>query len=356
MAKSLIPNEKAIVDNRWNVLLIGPHGVGKSENVRGFADRHGLTWAMFNCATMDPYTDLVGVPMPRTIETSAGQSREVLKMIRPVAIDDAEVLFFDEVNRGGAEIHDAILEILNERTINGEPLPNLKCIFGAINPPGDDHGYHVQTLDPAFMDRFDQYVTLAANPSVDYMANLFGVDVARALVKWWKDADHQRRDTYLSPRRLVKLGKVYQATKERKSLEAAMPPGLVADTGKLFLMLQEASGVVVKPKAGDAKLAGLKEDAVKDGTVGTIINPPQWLKPPHGSDPARMQWAGKHTVDALKSTMATWSQPSQTRFKESLRALVDERRATGLSEIAAWAPVIEAINSFFATPKARVHV
>jgi hypothetical protein len=249
---SLIPNEKSLVENGLNVMLIGPHGTGKTESVRALADRYGLKMVAFSCATLDPYTELVGVPMPRI----DSEGREYLKMVRPLAIDEADILFFDELNRARPETQNAVFEIINNGTINGEPLPKLKGCWSAINPPGGD--YDVDELDPALMDRFDLFLEFKPRPSVAYMATRMDKTVASALMGWWTDHNKSRRSEYISPRRLVKIGKVFEATRDRKCVVNSLPPGGDYDHGKLWLLLQEAVGIKTKTTK-DTGLPGVKK-------------------------------------------------------------------------------------------------
>ena len=249
MAKSLIPNEKDVIANGWNVMLIGAHGTGKSATVRSLASRHGLKVAIFNAATMDPHTELIGIPMPRMVSLPDGSTREVLRMIRPTAIDEADVIFLDELNRAPVETQNACMEMANERTINGEPLPNLKMVVTAINPPDGD--YNVGLIDAAMADRWDIYVEVDPTVDANILTAFDGISepVAKALVQWYDECDHAKRETYVSPRRVAKLGKVFEATKSKRMLQAALPPGTTADVGKLFAMLMAAAGTPLDRKS-----------------------------------------------------------------------------------------------------------
>jgi len=52
------------------------------------------------------------------------------------------MLFFDELNRAHPKVLNAVFELVQFRSINGDKLPRLQCVIAAINPPGA--GYHVQ--------------------------------------------------------------------------------------------------------------------------------------------------------------------------------------------------------------------
>ena len=253
---SLLPNAETYIKNGQNILLIGLHGTGKTETIRELAESLGMKVKSYSCATLDPFTDLVGVPVPRV----GKDGKEHLVMIRPIDIDEADIVFFDELNRARQEVLDAVLEIIQSKTINGEPLPNLKCCIGAMNPPNGE--YKVEELDPALMDRFDAYIEFTPRPSVAWMAQHMPKEVAQALKAWWDDHNKEKRDQYISPRRLYKLGMIFMTHKNKRAVLQALPPGGKYDSNKLYSMLDEALHPEKKEKReksglGDAAVSGI---------------------------------------------------------------------------------------------------
>jgi len=237
---NLIPLADTYLKNHFNVMLIGWHGTGKSESVFQLAKKHDLKIKYFSCSTLDPYTDLVGVPVPKVREEDG---HEYLQMIRPKEIDEADFIFFDEFNRANPKTLNAIFEIIQFHSINGEPLPNLKCCWCAMNPP--DQEYQVEEVDPALLDRFHTYVEMKPRPNIRWMESAgLPQPVAMALKTWWDEQDRKKRDfkSYISPRRLYMIGQVYMATKNAESLRSALPPGGVYDVEKLRRMLEVALG------------------------------------------------------------------------------------------------------------------
>jgi hypothetical protein len=107
-------------------------------------------------------------PLPQ-----GGESGTHLQMVRPRDVDDAELIFFDEFNRADPKVHNAVLEIVQFQTINGEKLPHARMVWAAMNPPGKE--YDVEDLDPALVDRFDVYEEVKATPSVTYLAGSWNV-------------------------------------------------------------------------------------------------------------------------------------------------------------------------------------
>lgn len=233
-ASSLVPKIEQYLENDLNVLLVGYHGVGKTYTVQDVADKAGVKLKYYSCATLDPYTDLVGIPVPR----ENGEGIETLKMIRPREIDEAELIFFDELNRADPKVLNAVLEIVQFGSINGEKLPNLRACWGAINPPGEV--YNVDELDPALVDRFDIYIELKGKPNVKWMTeNGLPQPIAAALVQFWVEHNNQKRgpEHMISPRKLFTIGKVFMIT---NSIDNAIPQWINAERNKLRDMLKRA--------------------------------------------------------------------------------------------------------------------
>jgi hypothetical protein len=270
MAKNtVVPHAEQYLDANLNVLLIGLHGTGKTTSVLDLAQQKGLNVKLFTCSTLDVYTDLVGVPDP----VVAADGQKELDFIRPREIDEAEFIFFDEINRADAKTLNAILEIIQFGTINGTPLPKLRCCWAAMNPPGLD--YAVEDLDPALVDRFDVFEQVEAKPSVAYLAaNGVRTHIAKVLVNWHKDHDKTRRDaeSYLSPRRLHKIGLAYEIIGE-KAVDKSIPKWIVCERAKLVNMLRQA----------EAEVAGTASAQSQGATIGSapsdrITYDQEWIK------------------------------------------------------------------------------
>src|SRR5206468_4153795 len=113
-----------------NVLLEGRRGVGKTSLVLEVARKLGLRLAYFSAPTLDPWADLVGVPVPQD-----GR----LVFLRPAHVSEAEFLFLDELNRAHPKVQNAILELTLFRSLNGERLERLRTVWAAINPPDGEY-------------------------------------------------------------------------------------------------------------------------------------------------------------------------------------------------------------------------
>lgn len=309
---NLIPLAETYLDNGFNVLLLGLHGTGKTASIVDIAKKRNIKMKYYSCATLDPFTDLVGVPYPYMQcedhgsfdtrkehadlfpECQKSLSKQ-LEMVRPHDVDEAEIIFFDEFNRADPKTMNAVFEIIQFRTINGVPLPNLKACWAAMNPPDDN--YEVEKLDPALVDRFDVYIDIVPKPSVSYMAQYMPEPIAKALKMWWDE--HERkikggqcdaRIDYVSPRRLLKIGLVWCATHNTRSVNQSLPLGGTFDRNKLGDYLKAAQ------KTADAEALGIAPSAVDPAESQNVGDRPA---PQFIYQPANLRLKEKELIEFL---------------------------------------------------------
>lgn len=252
------------VKHNKNVLFIGKHGVGKTAMVKDAFDRHKLNWRYFSASTMDPWVDFVGVPKEKT-DDKIPEQFEILKelcnidielayewvqnnwkmgvdsakkivnhamtrkqgltyldLVRPQTFANGEVeaLFFDEYNRSPKKVRNAVMELIQFKSINGMKFPNLRMVWAAINPDEDeDETYDVERLDPAQADRYHVTIEVPYKPSADWFREEYGQRIADAACQWWDDltADDKLR---ISPRRLQYALDIYR---ERGDMRDVLP-------------------------------------------------------------------------------------------------------------------------------------
>ena len=185
------------IEHGFNVLFEGKHGVGKTSMVLSAFEKAGLKYKYYSASTMDPWVDLVGVPKEKTSEDGTSY----LDLIRPKEFQDdtVEAIFFDEFNRAVKKTRNAVMELIQFKSINGKVFNNLKVVWAAINP--SDANYDVECLDPAQADRFHVKVQLPYEPSFDYFVSKYGEASARSAIAWWQGLPDQEKDN-VSPRRL----------------------------------------------------------------------------------------------------------------------------------------------------------
>jgi len=233
-------------EHSQNVLFIGTHGVGKTSVFKSVINELNVNGKYYSASTLDPWAHIIGIPVPN--------KEKSLDFLRPQDINNAEIVFFDELNRAHPRTLNAVLEMVQFRAINGEPLPRLKCVWAAINPP--DGTYQVEDLDPALVDRFHVYINMAPVLNEDYLKTKMDADVFRILSDWWTNdlsADQRR---VVTPRRIEYLG--YMISKDLPYLDG-FPLGM--DFNKKSLMMKL-----------EAYKSGGFSDLIYNITIDDILN------------------------------------------------------------------------------------
>lgn len=110
------------------------------------------------------------------------------------------LFFFDELNRAPDKVLNAIMELIQFKSINGYKLKNLKVIWAAINPEDDDDTYSVNHLDPAHVDRFHVKIDVPFDVDKEYFTKKYP-SIGETFITWWKALPENIR-VLVSPRRL----------------------------------------------------------------------------------------------------------------------------------------------------------
>lgn len=196
MSKKILNRLEQYADIGYNVLLIGDSGVGKTAMIEEIFNSKFKNWKYFNGATMNPWVDFVGVP-DRTKDEDTGLTYLTMVQQKDFATDQVEAIFMDELNRAKDKTRNAIMELIQFKSINGKKFNNLKLIWAAINE-GED--YDVERLDKATKDRFQIQISIPYEPSNDYFQGKYD-DIGIKAISWWNQLDSKARYN-VSPRRL----------------------------------------------------------------------------------------------------------------------------------------------------------
>ena len=131
-----------------NIMLVGKHGIGKSEILTEYYSRKGMKVVPLFLGQMSDPGDLIGIPN-KNEET--GKTDFMPPYWFPL---DGKpiVLFLDELNRARPEILQTIMDLALNRTLAGRALPEGSRIISAVNA-GDQ--YQLTDLDPALVSRFN---------------------------------------------------------------------------------------------------------------------------------------------------------------------------------------------------------
>ena len=235
-----IPSQKDMnfwLENNYNVLFIGHAGVGKTSMVIDCWEKSNLKYKYFSASTMDPFVDFIGIPKEKEDEKGS-----YLELVKPKDFrdDEIEALFFDEFNRSSKKIRNAVMELIQFKSINGKKYPNLKIVWAAINPDTDDNEfndmeYDVEPLDQAQRDRFQIHIEIPYKPIMSYFVEKYGERAAKASCDWWQELSPEIK-MKVSPRR---LDYAIDIARKGGNIKWALPP--VAGLDKLQEFLKNGS-------------------------------------------------------------------------------------------------------------------
>lgn len=220
-----------------NVLLRGRHGTGKTHMVQNILNQNNIKWLYFSASTMDPWVDFVGVPKEKINEDGTSY----LDLIRPevFATDQVEAIFFDELNRAPKKVRNAVMELIQFKSINGKKFNNLRFVWGAINPENEnednsENEYDIEKLDPAQLDRFHIIIDVDNKPNRSYFATTYGEE-GNIAIDWWNSLDTKFK-LLVSPRRLDYVIKVFKLGGD---ISDTLPKEI--NTHQLLIQLQNGS-------------------------------------------------------------------------------------------------------------------
>ncbi len=194
-------------DSGANVLVVGLHGTGKTSSMEACLKRKNVPYLKYCGSTMEPYLELVGVPV-----ASKDTKGPFMEMVQRKEIRDCsvEAILFDEINRAPKAARNAVMEILQFGTVNGKKFGNIKRIWATANPHDeDDVNYDVEPLNPALEDRFQIRIQSPWALNASYFKKTHGEKAYAAVSQWWGQLpDLSQRE--VSPRRLDDALRLYK--------------------------------------------------------------------------------------------------------------------------------------------------
>ncbi len=133
-----------------NIMLMGKHGIGKSQILETFFSSRGCKVVSLFLGQMSDPGDLIGIPH-KNEETG---HTDFLPPYWFPTDDSPIVLFLDELNRARPEVLQTIMDLALNRKLAGRSLPAGSRIISAIN---NGEEYQLTDLDPALVSRFNIY-------------------------------------------------------------------------------------------------------------------------------------------------------------------------------------------------------
>ena len=234
-----------------NVILVGKHGIGKSEILTEYYARKGMPVVALFLGQMSDPGDLIGIPN-KNEET--GKTDFMPPYWFPL---DGKpiVLFLDELNRARPEILQTIMDLALNRKLAGRKLPEGSRIISAVNA-GDQ--YQLTDLDPALVSRFN---IVNFRPTVqEWLLWARKADVDGRVIDFiqenqvWLDKDPDARegeDTGLDK------------TPDRRGWKRVSD--IIRETGELNQLLTKAISSVVGPKAASAFMSSVSSRKIVSG-------------------------------------------------------------------------------------------
>ncbi|MFK4188728.1 AAA family ATPase [Streptomyces sparsogenes] len=267
---------RTAVRENWAVLLQGPPGCGKTEVTKAVVrEETGADPVYFSLPVTNVEDLCVPVPTPDgTLDTLLSRS---------LTGPEPKVIVWDEYNRPKDKATFAkLMEITQEWSLAGRPLPGLSAQIALQNPP-----YHlgrkllVSSNNVAQASRFTVSYEVGPEdiPANQWLIDTYG-EVAETVLEWWKsDIDDEGRDwiTKRTLERLIKLhlagqpletGLIYLGDGEYapvplSQLEARLSEG----SGRKVLGLRELARDVAE---WEARLAAASESS-DEGTNDTDL-------------------------------------------------------------------------------------
>lgn len=236
---------KKWLEKEYNVMFRGLHGIGKTVSAVSFLESNNIKYRYFSCSTLNPWLHFIGLPKENVRENG----EYYIDYILPDGFDNnIEVIILDEFNRAKKEIKNAVMELLQFKSINGRKFKNLKMIIACCNPHFDDKDrpesleYDVESIDPAQEDRFQIQIDLPYKPNKKYLSHVYNEDIAEKAVGWWETLSKEQQYS-LSPRRLDLMLEHYYSGEDigemvKKDIkDSFLKSSSVVDEDTLFLKM-----------------------------------------------------------------------------------------------------------------------
>ena len=152
-----------------NIMLMGKHGIGKSQILEKFYTAKGCKVVSLFLGQMSDPGDLIGIPHKNE---KTGHTEFMPPYWFPTD-DTPVVLFLDELNRARPEVLQTIMDLALNRKLAGRSLPAGSRIISAVN---NGEEYQLTDLDPALVSRFNIYEFVPSVQDWLLWANKNGVD------------------------------------------------------------------------------------------------------------------------------------------------------------------------------------
>ena len=234
-----------------NLMLVGNHGIGKSEILTEYFSGKGMKVVPLFLGQMSDPGDLIGIP---NRNNTTGKTEFMPPYLFPL---DGKpiVLFLDELNRARPEVLQTIMDLALNRTLAGRKLPDGSRIISAVNA-GDQ--YQLTDLDPALVSRFNVVTFRPTTQEWLLWADKVGVDArVRDFIREnpiWLDKNPDAKEG-------VDTG--LDKTPDRRAWKRVSD--ILKTAGDINPIVTKAMSAIVGPKAASALVGSVSAKKILSG-------------------------------------------------------------------------------------------
>lgn len=234
-----------------NLMLVGNHGIGKSEILTEYFSGKGMKVVPLFLGQMSDPGDLIGIP---NRNNTTGKTEFMPPYWFPL---DGKpiVLFLDEFNRARPEVLQTIMDLALNRTLAGRKLPDGSRIISAVN---DGDQYQLTDLDPALVSRFNVVTFRPTTQEWLLWADKVGVDArVRDFIREnpiWLDKNPDTKEG-------VDTG--LDKTPDRRAWKRVSD--ILKTAGDINPIVTKAMSAIVGPKAASALVGSVSAKKILSG-------------------------------------------------------------------------------------------
>lgn len=234
-----------------NLMLVGNHGIGKSEILTEYFSGKGMKVVPLFLGQMSDPGDLIGIP---NRNNTTGKTEFMPPYWFPL---DGKpiVLFLDELNRARPEVLQTIMDLALNRTLAGRKLPDGSRIISAVN---DGDQYQLTDLDPALVSRFNVVTFRPTTQEWLLWADKVGVD---ARVRDFIRENPIWLDKNLDAKEGVDTG--LDKTPDRRAWKRVSD--ILKTAGDINPIVTKAMSAIVGPKAASALVGSVSAKKILSG-------------------------------------------------------------------------------------------
>lgn len=245
------------IPKRFNVLIKGKPGIGKSDIVAQAAEQAGAELIIAHPVVSDP-TDFKGLPFAQADGTADflpfGELKKLINAKTPT------VFFLDDLGQAPPSVQAAVMQLLLARRVNGHKVSDKVSFIAATNRREDKAG--VQGLLEPVKSRFASIVELDVN-NVDWLKWAAANDMPVELQSFMRfrpdllDKAEPTKDIINSPspRTIAAVGRMQNEGLDREIefevIKGAVGEGFALEYNaflKLFRELPDLDGIIANPK------------------------------------------------------------------------------------------------------------